>query len=183
MRAHSHPPHPRIDPSITGQYEVILQEPAVSGVQQKTDKMYLTIQDVPARHSLRLLSIHSWSCLYRMAWISLNRIKKPSVASAIPQKSMGPEPVSSFLPADNAPFRQDGILSWRDASGYPNSQTGFLLCRMNPTSILRARVATDAKTIKKTQVNDYNSDVYYGRLCQEFAASPRSHLSPCFPGT
>lgn len=41
MRAHSHPPHPRIDPSITGQYEVILQEPAVSGVQQKTDKMYL----------------------------------------------------------------------------------------------------------------------------------------------
>lgn len=41
-----------------------------------------------------------------MACIS-SKIKKPSVTSAIPQKSMGPEPVSSFfLPADNAPYNQ-----------------------------------------------------------------------------
>lgn len=63
-------------------------------------------------------------CLCRMTWISWNRTKKSSISSPIPQKSMGPEPVSTFfLPVHKAPHnRMASSVAKMNARCWPRSQ-------------------------------------------------------------
>lgn len=60
----------------------------------------------------------------------MKQMKKSSMSLPIPQKSMGPEPVSTFfLPVHKVPHNQMAPCAAKmNASCYHRSQTDFLLC-------------------------------------------------------
>lgn len=63
----------------------------------------------------------------------MKQMKKPSMSSPIPQKSMGPEPVSTFfLPVHKISHNQmASSVAKMNASCCHRSQTDFLLCSKN----------------------------------------------------
>lgn len=90
-----------------------------------------------ARHGLWLL-LHT-ADLACAGWLEFHETE-PRMSSAILQKSMGPEPISTFfLPVHKAPHNQMAPSVVKMNARYcPRSQIGSLLCSKNPASIFRS---------------------------------------------